>query len=172
MFKPFLLNLSILSILGCTGTKNEPLAEPLLREDFAEDLTLSDDNVDLPLGIKNSWDQNQDLSEQEKKKYWDISPSRSGKSRLWQKATRDRLRIFSRRWVLPKFQPAYRKPSVRSEVVSHLIQGDEVWVQSIHETWARLRSGAWVPVRKLSSFPPGGITQPWQDVTEEEDLYP
>ena len=84
---------------------------------------------------------------------------RKNRSKVWQKAFKRRLDAYSKRWVRYPFLPLRVSPSLKAKVTGQLLQGDLVWVQSIRDNWARLKSGVYVPLESLSPFPPalGGI---------------
>lgn len=86
-------------------------------------------------------------------------PKDKSRSKVWQKAFRRRLDAYSKRWVRYPFLPLRISPSLKAKVTGQLLQGDLVWVQSITNNWARLKSGVYVPLESLSPFPPalGGI---------------
>lgn len=91
--------------------------------------------------------------------YWNYKPKGDSRSKVWQKTFKRRLSSYSKRWVRYPFLPLRVSPSLQAKVTGRLEQGDLVWVQSIRNNWARLKSGAYVPLESLSPFPPtlGGI---------------
>ena len=163
------LFLSVLSSLSCV---HQPAPagwdEPLLGDEAAGSPMLP--LFSQPRGQSGQWSKSKKpLSKDEKKLYWKKSPGSESESKVWKKNLKQRLQAFSRRWVLPPQLPMHRKPSRRSEVVGQLLQGDIVWVQSISENWARLRSGAWVPAKNLSTVPPDPLylQRPASDLLKE-----
>ncbi|NRA43738.1 MAG: hypothetical protein HRU09_02150 [Oligoflexales bacterium] len=156
MFKFLTMILAIIVVSACRFEQEEleSWEEPLFE------LECRPQRVTLPFDEKLSRTQpfkKFEPGRQKKtlKEYWNYKPKDESRSKVWQKAFKRRLDAYSKRWVRYPFLPLRVSPSMKAKVTGQLLQGDLVWVQSISDNWARLKSGVYVPIESLSPFPPG-----------------
>ena len=160
MFQRFFITLMVI-LPSCQGSQNdhlEPWDEPLLDlDDRSQRIAVPFYNqVNKPSKFRKF---ESPLEGNDSKDYWNYRPKDNSRSKVWHRAFKRRLDAYSKRWVRYPFLPLRVSPSLKAKVTGQLLQGDLVWVQSIADNWARLKSGVYVPIESLSPFPPalGGI---------------
>lgn len=159
--------LAFIFVIGCQSG-SDPLGNPLReaqKEEYSDTIAPYLDG----LRRSNIRKLRRGNAESGEKKSWYNNPDFHDNRNAWRDSFKKKLKSFSHKWVRTSFLPLRSEPSIYSEIKGQLFQGDRVWVQSIINNWARLKSGAYVPLSSLSSFPPeyGNIGE---DLFFEENL--
>ena len=75
-------------------------------------------------------------------------------SQIWVRSLKRHIEQFSRRWVSKAQLRVREDPRDGAKEIGVLKKGDPVWVLSLKEGWARLRTGGFVRADSLGQAPP------------------
>ena len=74
-------------------------------------------------------------------------------SRAWQRTFRHRVAKTGRRWVRNDGVAIRSRPSPTAPAIGRLYRGDIVIVESVRDSWARLKSGVYIRSSSLAEKP-------------------